>query len=212
MRRLLLCAAALGLLGLSTAAAASFSVQAEDITTFTTDVSISVPDPPGTLVSYFLSGADSVLPGMMGPNPPTDSAVKSKAIDPGTLSSQLQTDPTMHHSWQTSPMPTGGLVLAGATTLRIYQTGNVGPATAGLFVCASAATATSACTRIAGDVSSAGTGVPLEPIAFGNLNTTVPAGSTLRVVVVNLGAKKWNIQWGYKSNRESRLDLTVAAP
>lgn len=209
MRRLLLFAAILGLLGLSSAFAASFSVQSEDITSFTTDVSISVPT--STSVAYFLSSADSILPGIMGPNPATDSAVKSKAIDPGTLSSELQTDPTKHHSWQTSPGAVD-LVLSGPAALRIYQTGSVGPATAGLFVCATPTAVTSACTRIAGDASSAGTGVPLEPIAFGNLNATVPAGSTLRVVVVNLGTKKWNIQWGYKSNRESRLDLTVATP
>ena len=212
MRRVFFFAALLSLVGLSTAFAASFSTQSEDVDAFSTAVSISVPQ--SHVVAYYFSGADLVLPGVLSPAPAPDNSVNSKAIEPGTLSTKLQTDATKMHSWQTAPVPVGGLVLQGTSTVRVFQNGSVGPATAGLFVCASATTATDDCTQIAGDVSSLGTesaGTEV-PISFGNLSTTVPADSVLRVVIVNLGTKKWNLQWGYKTNRESRLDLSVAGP
>ena len=207
MRRMVLIAATLGLLGLSTAFAASFGTQSEDVASFTTAVSISVP--PNPITAYYLSGDDDLLPGIMSTAPPPDTSVNSKEINPGTLGTEAQTDATKMHSWQTGPMPAGGLVLSGPATAKIYQNGGDDPVTAGLFVCAGVATATSSCSQVAGDASGTA-GVSGEvPISFGNVSTTVPAGSVLRLVVVNRGSHKYNLQWGYKTNRESRLELTV---
>jgi hypothetical protein len=213
MRRVFLFAALLSLVGLSTAFAASFSTQSEDVASFTTDVDITVPNPP---TSYFLGGNDSILPGTLSATPVADSSVNSKAIDPGVLNVKAQTDTKKYHSWQTLPMPPGGLVLNGPAVLRIFQNGSVDVATAGLFDCPGGPplAPTTACTQIAGDTSSSGTesaGTEV-PIDFGYLNAMIAEGRTLRVQVVNLTAKKWNLQWGYKTNRESRLDLSVATP
>ena len=207
MRRVFMFAALLLLVGLSTAFAASFSTQAEDIASFTTDVSISVPQ--NQVLPYYLSGPGSVIPGLIAQVPPASASVNSKSLDPGTLGTQTQTNASQMHSWQTGPTPAGGLVLSGPATARIFQNGGDDPITAGLFTCLTATTATLSCTWIAGDTSGTATMSGEVPIAFGNLNATVPAGSHLRLVVVNLGAKKYNLQWGYKTNRESRLDLTV---
>ena len=208
MRRLVLFTAALALLGLSTAFAASLSTQAEDVESFATTVSVSIP---AQTISYFLSGDDDLIPGMMGPNPPVDTSVNSKPLDPGTLATDAQTEPNKMHSWQSDAAPTGGIVLSGPATARIFRNGGSDAITAGLFVCATATAATSACTRIASDTSGTGPSGAEIQIAFGNISTTIPQGSYLRLVVVNLGAAKYNLQWGYKTNRESRLDLTVAS-
>jgi len=208
VRRVVLFAALLVLVGLSSAFAASFSTQSEDVASFTTDVSISVPASPA--LSYYLSGEDDVLPGLIAPNPPQDASVNSKSLDPGDLGTEAQTDPEKMHSWQTTAAPAGGLVLAGPATARIFRNGGSDAVTAGLFVCPAPATITSACTRIAGDASGTGPNGAEIQIALGNVSTTVPAGGVLRLVVVNRGAAKYNLQWGYKTNRESRLDLSVA--
>jgi hypothetical protein len=209
MRRVFLFAALLSLVGLSTAFAASFSTQAEDIDSFSTAVSISVPQ--NQLRSYYLSGADSVLPGLISQSPPPSSSVNSKSLDPGTLDTQAQIDTGKMHSWQTDPAPAGGLLLSGPATARIFQNGGDDPITAALFICPTAATtATSACARVTADVSGTATMSGEVPISFGNVSATVLAGQRLRLVVVNRGAHKYNLQWGYKTNRESRLDLTVA--
>ncbi len=206
MRRLLLFAAVLSLLGLSSAFAASLSTQAEDVGSFTTDVSVSVP---ATATAYYLSGSDKVIPGLIATNPPPDSSVNSKSIDPGTLDTAAQTDPKKLHSWQTAAMPSG-LTLSGPATALVFRNGGSDPITGGLFVCATATTVTSACTRIGGDVSGTGPAGAEIALSFGSLSTTIPAGSHLRLVVVNQGAAKYNLQWGYKTNRESRLELAVA--
>jgi hypothetical protein len=209
MRRLLLFAALLSLVGLSTAFAASLSTRAEDVDSFSTAVSISVPQ--NQLLSYYLSGAESVLPGLISQSPPPSSSVNSKSIDPGSLDTQAQTDTGKMHSWQTDPVPAGGLVLSGPATARIFQNGGDDPITAALFVCPTlSTTATSLCTRVTNDVSATAATSGEVAISFGNISKTLSAGQRLRLVVVNRGAHKYNLQWGYKTNRESRLDLTVA--
>jgi hypothetical protein len=214
VRRVLLFAILLAMFGLSTAFAASLSVQSEDIASFTTPVSVSVPAPPTSVIAFFLSGDDAILPGFMAPSPPPDNSVNSKSIKPSTGPVRLQTATDKYHSWQTDPAPAGGLVLSGPAVLRIFQNGSVGAATAALFECPTATTVTASCRQVAGDTSSAGTesaGTEV-PISFGVLSDTIQAGSRLRVQIVNLGSHQWNLQWGYKSNRESRLDLSVATP
>ena len=201
-------AALLALVGLSTSFAAAFSTQSEDIASFTTDVSISVPQ--STVRAYYLTGADNAVPGVMTTTPPLGTSVNGKQIDPDTEGTEAQTDPKKMHSWQTTAIPAGGLVLNGPATAYVFQNGGDDPITAGLFRCATATTATLSCARIAGDASGTATMSGEVPISFGNISATVPAGEFLRLVVVNQGDKKFNLQWGFKDNRRSRLDLTVA--
>ncbi len=210
MRRVVLFAAILVLVGLSSAFAASFSAQSEDIASFTTEVSISVPTTqPPAATTYYLSGAPALLPGLLHPAPPIGGGVNSKRIDPDTEATDEQTTaPPANkiHSWQTDG---AGLVLAGPATAWLFQNGGDDPIVGGLFVCPTAETATSACDRIAGDVESGAAVGGEVPIAFGDLSAPVPAESHLRLVIVNHGPMSFNVQWGYKTNRESRLELTL---
>jgi hypothetical protein len=216
VRRLLLLATALLMVGLSTAVAASFTVQAEDITSFSTPVSISVPDPPGLLRTYWLRGLSNNLPGVLDPDPQGSDPVRSKRIEAGSTTVKGQTDPSYYHNWQTSPAPPSGIQIEGQVTLRTYLNGGTGPVTAGLFACPPAATPASlGCTQIAGDATSVpGVGEDsILSVDLGVVNHTVPEGNHLRVQVVILtGGQSANVQWGYKSNRPSRLEITVPAP
>jgi hypothetical protein len=216
VRRLGLFAGFLLLLGLTTAVAASFSVQAEDITSFSTPVEISVPDPPGLLTTYWLRGMSNNLPGMLDPNPQGTDAVRSKRIDAGAQNVKFEEDTNRYHNWQTAPAPAPGLTIQGQVTLRTYLNGGTGPVTAGLFDCPPGATpASSGCTQIAGDATSAA-GVGDDStlsVNLGVVNHTVLEGNRLRVQVVILqGGSSANVQWGYKSNRPSRLEVTVPTP
>jgi len=214
VRRLLLFAAFLSLLGLSTAFAASFSVQSEDIASFTTDVSITVPPTPSTPQTLYLSGDDSTVPGLLATNPPEDTSINSRSIDQGTGSVQSQTNVLRYHSWETEPVRGSPWVLTGAV-LRAFQNGSIAPMTVALFSCPPAATPDSTgCTQIGVDQSSAGTesaGTEVV-VTFAFTSASIPVGDRLRLQVIDLTNNNWNIQWGYKSNRESRLDINVASP
>lgn len=220
MRRIGLFAVFLLLLGLTTAVASSFDVQAEDIASFSTDVDISVPDPPTASGTFFLRGPSSVLPGLLDSNPDetTSDPVRTKAVELGTLGVQAQTAVDFHHSWETPAAPVGGLQLSGPAFLRIYQNGGTDRLTAALFDCASgAATSSSDCTQLTADVTSpldGETGYAERTVDFGTVSATITEGRHLRVQIVNFvsSTRKWSAQWGYKSNRPSRLDVTLATP
>jgi hypothetical protein len=216
VRRLLLFAGFLSLLGLSTAVAASFTVQAEDVTSFTTPVSIEEPPPPGILATYWLRGMSNNLPGVLDPNPQSTDPVRSKRVEAGSTSVESQTATSHYHNWQTAPAPASGLTIQGQVTLRTYLNGGTGPVTAGLFDCPPGATpASTGCTQIAGDATSAaGVGEnSTVSVDLGVVDHTIPEGNRLRVQVVILtGGQTANVQWGYKSNRPSRLEVTVPAP
>lgn len=219
MRRVGLFAAFLVLLGLTTATAASFDVQAEDITSFTTDVSISVPDPPTRLGSYFLRNEPTIVPGLLDDQPTGSDPVQTKEILPEGADVETQTKTAYLHSWQTPPAPVGGLALQGTAQLRIFQNGDSDRLTAGLFDCPSASTATGACDQIGGDIVSTvdGGGYVERLVDFGSVTRTILQDRVLRVQIINDVAapkpdQKWSVQWGYKSNRPSRLDVTLASP
>lgn len=214
MRRLLLFAGFLTLIGLSTAMAASFSVQTEDITTFDTDVSISVPTTSSR--TYFLSGSEAVLPGGLSTSPETDatSGVRSKSVAPGTGTVKSQSAPDKYHSWQTVAASPTALVLNGPASLLVTLTGAGSGLTAALFSCPASATPTSQlCTQIAADTLG-GPGLTNNEVIvdFGSVSATIPVGEQLRVQVMNSGTKSWNVQWGYKDNRPSALQVTVIEP
>jgi hypothetical protein len=212
VRRLLLFVALLTLLGLSTAFAASFDVSSEDIATFSTDVSISVPIATKTR-SLYLNGTG--LPAMLATDPPVPrpNPVNNKQLDVGTLDVKDQSDPTKYQSWETAPDPLVGLVLNGPVVLHLFQNGTAGKIRGALFDCAPATATAAGCVAIGTSVLSA---LPTDNdavIDFGPVTWTIEPGRTLRLQVMNpLTSPKLNVQWGYKTNRESRLDVTVVVP
>ncbi|HEU5084342.1 MAG TPA: hypothetical protein VFU14_13450 [Acidimicrobiales bacterium] len=193
MRRVLLFAAFLVLLGLSTAMAASFEVQAEDITSFTTDVSIDVPDTR----TYYLRGAPPL--GQLSESPELVSAnVYTQALDPGG-SLAVDNPDNQEMVWQ-AVLGTPLTVVSPIVRLYITQTGPEGPITAGLFDCSG-----STCIQFG-----AVTATPAENLAtldFDGVDHTLDAGDVLQLKVVNEGSKSYNIQWGYKANRPARLEI-----
>jgi len=227
VRRLLLFAALLSLVGLTTAFAASFSVQSEDIKSFSAPVSISVPTtttstapttttaPPNTkkLVLY-LNGAG--LPGMLAEDPPVPrpNNVNDKQLSLGAGDVQEQTLSDRYHSWQTAPAPAGGVTYVGPATLRVFQNGPEGRVRAALFSCGPAATPTAvACTQIGLSVLSA---LPVDNVAvasFPAFTALIPATHTLRVQIMNPETSpQLKVQWGYKTNRESLLEISRVIP
>lgn len=223
MRRLLLFAALLSLVGLTTAFAASFSVQSEDIKSFSSPVSISVPTttsttaasttttttPPTVFTKYYLSGMPGTLPGPLNPLPESDqNNVQAKPIAPGTGTVQSQTLAVRYHSWQIAA-PTGGLSLSGYLKLVVTQVGTPGTLRAAVFDCPADAGVTSlTCTRFAGDSDGVEAG-NVTTVSFGQVSRVIPAGRILRVQLMNASLKDWSVQWGYKQNRESRLEVTA---
>ncbi len=218
MRRLAAFGLVLLLVGLSTAFAASFDVQSEDIATFTTDVSISVPTTtttaPPTLHTLYLGGTDGNLPGTLDEQPEsTTSKVHTKSIKPGTgsVASQVVTD--RYHSWQSPPAPVGGYVITGIVTVWVTQVGGGGTVLAGLFDCPATAGATVVgCTQFAGDQASVMMPDNEVAVQFGTVAWTIPEGRALRLQIMNPTDRQWLLQWGYKTNRPSRLEITLAAP
>ena len=229
MRRVVLFAAVLALVGLSTAFAASFSTQAEDVESFTTDVSISVPGPtpfPGTL---FVRNGKTGAPGSLDlVAPTTNDSVASKELILSAEAINLQTTSTKYFTWSSPTAPTNGYSLTGDVTLEIEQ--RDGPSnrmTAGLFSCPAASpvstvtTGAEPCTIIAIGVApalpSGGNGYLLRTVSFPDVAATIPSGSQLRLKLVNrasdpslgtLSTVNFSIQWGYLPARQSKLVIT----
>lgn len=197
MRRVLLFAAFLVLLGLSTAMAASFEVQAEDITSFTTDVSIDVPDTR----TYYLRGAPPL--GQLSESPEiVSSNVYTQALDPGGAL-EVDNPDNQEMVWQ-AVLGTPLTVVSPIVRLYITQTGPEGPITAGLFDCSG-----STCALFGEETASPSTTSNdlLVTLDFDGVNHTLDAGDVLQLKVVNGGTKAYNIQWGYKANRPARLEI-----
>ncbi len=229
MRRVLLFAVGLSLLGLSSAFAASFTVQAEDIHSFSTPVSISVPTPtpfPGTI---FVRGQASGGTGTLDLKPPTTKdSVTSKLLRLSTEPIEAQADTTKHFVWRTAAAPASGWLLSGSVTLYIEQNGGGSNLmTAGLFSCPSAApavtitTGTPACTPIKiaiGAPGGPGSGYDERMVSFGVVGpVTIPSGSELRLKIVNrqtngtstvISTSDWDLQWGYLPARQSKLVIS----
>lgn len=193
MRRVLLFAAFLLLLGLSTAVAASFEVQAEDITSFRTDVSIDVPDTR----TYYLRGAPP-LGTLSESQEQVSSNVFSMSLEPGGQLEVDNPDP-QEMVWQAT-LAEPLTVVSPIVRLYITQTGPEGPITAGLFDCD-----TSGC-ALFGQVTVTPTDT-LATLDFDGVDHALDAGDVLQLKVVNGGTKAFNIQWGYKTNRPARLEI-----
>jgi hypothetical protein len=216
VRRIGLLVLVLTLVSLSTAAAASFSVQTDGLTSFEMDVTVSVP----TTTDYFyLRGDSNMLPGLLSDTAELKGgAVGSKSItaDP-TTPIGAQTDPTKYHDWETVSLTQPLTIISPVVRLYLEQTGNVGDITAGLLECTrQVATGVQTCNVFA--TATSDTTAPGEQtITFGSFTQTIPASTatetkTLKLRVVNQAASgKWNIQWGYKDNRPARLEFSAPA-
>jgi hypothetical protein len=227
VRRVLLIAALVALLGLTTAVAANVSVEVEDVASFTTDVSITVPATPvpGTI---YIRGAASGASGTLDfTAPASNDSVTGKLLVLSTETLQSQTDATKYFTWRSPAAPAGGWLLSGTVSLTgISQNGGgSNRMTAGLFSCAAAAAPDSSntgqCQQIdlaVGNVGGSGSGFQERTVSFGTVpTTTIPGGHELRLKIVNraqepvgtvVSSSSWDLQWGFLPARQSRLVIT----
>jgi hypothetical protein len=225
LRRLLLFAALLVLVGLSSAFAASFSTQSEDIASFTTDVSISVPDNPTPFPNVIYVRGDSATPlGALSLVTPTaNDNVKTKLLVLSTEAIGVQAGATKYFAWATPTAPAQGYSLTGDVTLSVEQKdGGANRMTAALLSCPADApittvtTGVSPCVQIAVGISPAvggGNGFLTRTVSFPDVSATIPSGSQLRLKIVNratdgattLSTKDFTVQWGYGPSRPSEL-------
>jgi len=228
MRRVFVFAALLSLVGLSTAMASSFSFQAEDVSSFTTEVSISVPDQPVPLTDQiYVRGPASEATGTLDLQPPAaNDSVTGRLLVLSTEPIELQADPTKYFTWQTPDAPPTGYSLNGAVTLWISQNGGGSNLmTAGLFSCPATAPSSSVtggavpCTLLRAAIAApgvGGAGYQERTVSFGTVTASIPAGHQLRLKVVNraqdgavvLSTSSWDLQWGYLPARQSRLVIS----
>lgn len=235
MRRLAAFGILLLLVGLSTAFAASFGVQSEDIATFTTDVSISVPTTTTTTAPppvpfpglvYVRGPADTGVGSLDFTAPANNDHVTQRLLVLSTEPVELQTTVSKYLTWKSAPAPAQGFLLSGSVTLHIEQKGGgANRITAALLVCptnAPAATTTAApnpCQLVRAGTAAAVTGsegYTERSVSFGSVNVSIPAGQELRLKVVNrandgqvLSTEDVDMQWGYLPSRESRLVITT---
>ena len=230
MRRLLVFAAFLLLLGLSTAFAASFDVQAEDVTSFSSDVSISVPSVSRPLyvknAPNQRQGDDPTVPGVLDPNPPPNSPVSKKTlVRDARAIDQSQSDRAKYHAWQTGGSDPA-FTISGTATLYIESNGGTNQITVGLFECwqpddpadlvgmtiDSDTPLGHGCALISSATSTGGTaasGYSERRADIAVPTTLIESGHRLRVKVVNRSASDWSIQWGFNSARSSQLQTTI---
>ena len=223
MRRIGLLAGVLLMVSLTTAMAASFEVNAEDVMSFTTPVSISVPPPPTTTDVYYLTGSSASLPGLLSTLPASSGqGVESKDInaDPSTAI-DAHMDPTKFHDWETAPLTAPLTIISPTVRLYIEQTGNVGPLTAGLFECITTKDSAGVITGRVCDAFATASSTATKPgeitVVFAPFTRTIVASTTnptvertLLLRVVNRATSgKWNIQWGYKENRPAQLQFST---
>ena len=220
MRRVLLFAAFLLLLGLTTATAASFDVQAEDITSFPTDVSISLPTttttttplPPIATEPWYLfrappaPGGISTDPESGGPHKwdvkPSDSST--------TLLAQAAVD--KYYVWSSGTLPSALSFQSQAVTFNVYLTSGGKDIEAALLDCpAGAPLVSSNCTVIGSGQPGTGQGNQVV-VELGEITATVGAGRELRLKVVNRDTKNWTVEWGFGSARDSNLAIAPPSP
>jgi hypothetical protein len=230
LRRVLLFAAFLLLLGLSTAFAASFDVRAEDVASFSSDVAISVPSQPQTLYvknqPNQRQGDTPAVPGVLDPNPPPNSPVSKKTlVRDARAVDQSQSDRTKYHAWQSGGTDPA-FTISGTATLYIESNGGANQITAGLFECwqpddpddLSGMTVDSdvptghGCVLISTATSTGGSSA--SGYSERTTQLTVPAtlvetGHRLRLKLVNRSASDWSIQWGFNAARSSQLQTTI---
>jgi hypothetical protein len=224
MRRLFIFAATLVLLGLTTAFAASLTARSEDIDSFSTTVSISIPGPTPFPTTIYIRGNSDTPLGLLDLVLPTaNDNVRSKDLLLSTETIQTQATSTKYFTWATPAAPAQGYSLTGDVTLSMHvMGGGSNRITAGLFSCPAAAaieTVTPACTAIAVGIAPAmagGNGFLVRTVSFPAVAATIPAGSQLRLKIVNrspdgstvLSTGTMRLAWGYGPSRPAELVTT----
>jgi hypothetical protein len=221
VRRVGLFAALLLLLGLTTATAASFDVQAEDVTSFTTAVTITVPTthppqpPPAATGTYFM--VDAPANASLVTTQPTSTGGNEKAsfdFGPSNIRTEerpLQTGNKAYYvSWRSSAIPLG--MTFDNRTVRVFftRTGATGgELVAGLFSCdpgVDPATVEGRGCRHLGDAQGGGETIDI-PVGATVVRQVDP-GDELRLKMVSATTQSSSIQWGYKeNNRSARLEI-----
>jgi hypothetical protein len=220
VRRPALLALGLLVLGLTTAVASSFSTTTEDLTTFSTAVSISVPvhELPDRL---YIRGSEEDAIGGIDLLPPTDNdSVSSRSILLRDETVQAQSDPAAFLVWHSPPAPSSGYLLRGTATLYISQQNDPDDRfTAALLSCpATQPPASTGCSTIAVATAEPETrgGVRERQARFGALDVIIPGGHELRLKIVDrrlddagalLSDDDIELQWGYLPARQSRLEI-----
>ena len=223
MRRLLLFAGLLGLLGLSSAFAAGFTVQTEEVASFQAETSF--PDQPIPLGPTVYVRGEPITPGELALEPPTKNEVERRTFVLGdaAVSVQAETDPNRYFTWQTPTAPLGGYLVEGNTTLYIEQNQSASnQLAAALFDCDAMAPVDlsdpSLCVQIGTTAygtpgaNASSNGFQARSADFGALSHTIPAGHQLRLKIVNrdnVSVEDWDLQWGFAAvAANSRLEIT----
>lgn len=185
MRRLLLFAASLVLLGLTSATAATFDVQSEDIASFRSDVSIPIPE-----TTYYLVGRYGLATRL-------DEAQYTEGIAaPNWL------------EWESEAIDAGLPVAGAVITLNVYTTGGTDTALATIYECPDVdGTPTVDCTPLAQSTNeSVSNGVnTLELSPLPTLTDQIRPGFRLRLRITAVSGS-FNVQWGKDDPlRDSRL-------
>lgn len=237
MWRVLLVLTVVAALGMVAVEAGGFSTSTEDITSFSTSTSLTVPCEPTALPDrLWVRGPVSSSPGsldLIGPtvlDSPSVRRVENFHGDAGDV--DVQADPDFYVTWASPPAPPCGYRLSGTVTLLIDQDGHRNHRlTAGLFSCPAAAPAhttvpscryitSNQANQVASSDQSDADGFLVRTVPFGALaDTIIPEGEQLRLKVVNLKGGRgpiegggstadWNLKWGYRSDRQSQLVIT----
>ncbi len=219
MKRLAALVVTLFLITVTSAFAAGLDVQAENVESFTTPVSITTPDE--TRIFYLRSrpgDPDSkglTPPGLLAPEPQNDSSkTRSKRLEPGgSLTAPYGTDVSQYHFWDSAPFSSDLHVKSPTAELTITQVGGAGEIGGGLFDCASnTAPNPATCTLVGASTTavrdSGGAVSNITTITFENFDHVIPAQHWLRLVVYSKSGS-YNIQWGYTANRPASLELTI---
>jgi hypothetical protein len=218
VRRVLFVGLGLSVLGLAVAVANKFDSKAEDVATFTTNVSISVPSrnlPP----TIFITGDGALVL-----TPPANHNTTTKRIIRDTASLETQTNPQRYVTFEGPPAPAGGYVLQGYVKLFMDQDElGTDRMTAGLLDCpASEPNASTGCTTIALAVADihpdGGNGFKERTVQFGPVSYTIPQGNELRLKIVNrqeqppgtpVSSQSWRLSFGYNPARPSTLTISA---
>lgn len=229
MRRVLLLLTLLAALTLSTALASSLDVQADNLESWQMEASISVPTTTTTTTAptytaYYFRGSpkanknDPFVPGQLDRTPTGEDNVQSKKLLPRVKTFEEEDDEDRYHVWQSPPVNSAAVppyvITVKSAKVFAYQNGGTGDITVGLFACpgnaapySGAGTGCDLLTKATATGSGDLVEIPLPALAA---PFTVAETERLRVKIVNDNDGTndfFNVQWGYKSNRPSRVEI-----
>jgi hypothetical protein len=228
--RVLAVAALVCALGLAAVEAGGFPSSAEEIHSFSTSTSLTVPCTPTPLTQLWVQGPATAAMGSLNTVPALPDTPSVKLLDNQVAEVWDQADPQAYVTWASLAAPMCGYVLSGMVTLTIDADGRRSDRlTAGLFSCPAGAppqTTTPTCRFITSDQADrvdesdpqdAG-GFLVRTVHFlERVETIIPEGEQLRLKVINKrpgplqaggSTRDWNLKWGYRSDRQSQLVIT----